>query len=74
MGKKDLSLMDYSEAEEGKEFDYPDNGVLDIPIFKGSFLSWGKPEEVIRDMRIAARKNVSLRAKIRLFLRLKRDS
>lgn len=74
MKEKDLSLMDYSEVEEGKEFDYPSVGVSGIPIFPGSFLSWGKPEELIRDMKIAARKDICLRAKIRLFLRLKRDS
>ena len=71
---EDLSLVDYSKAEAGKEFDYPSGGVLGIPVFEGSFLSWGKPEETIRNMKIAERKNISLRVKIRLFFRLKKDS
>ena len=67
MKNQDLSLIDYSEVEQGKDFDYPDSAE-GIPIFDGSFLSWGKPEDVIRDKKIASRKRISLLARIRCFL------
>jgi len=71
---EDLSLVDYSKVEAGKEFDYPNGGVGGVPIFEGSFLSWGKPEEVIRNAKVAERNGISLLVRIRLFFRFKKDS
>ena len=51
MQKKDTSLLEYSEVERGKEFEYPDS-ISGIPIFDGSFLSWGKPEDIIRNGKV----------------------
>ena len=65
--KTDLSLLDYSEAENGKEFDYPESAGA-VPIFKGSFLTWGKPDEVIYDKKIASRKKISLIVRLRCCL------
>ena len=66
MQKKDTSLLEYSEVERGKEFEYPDS-ISGIPIFDGSFLSWGKPEDIIRNGKVATRKNVGLLVRIRCF-------
>ena len=67
MKKQDYSLTDYSEVEQGKEFEYPESAE-GIPIFEGSFISWGKPEEVIRDKKIASRDRISLWARLRCFI------